>query len=379
MSAITIVDSPEVANETIRPRRALSPQLLEQVDQALTLFENALTGNYLHMARFKEAMSRSDFQYLLGTAMDRTLLQAYEQAPAVWQQFAGRTTVNDFKPKKMDDLLGGMSELPEVAELAPYTSTDVSDAEYSLSVTKRGKKIGISWETMINDDLDALRALPGRLIHAARNTESKAATQLLADAAGPHATFFSSGNANKVSGNPVLGLTGLIAALTLLASKTDVDGNPIVITSAVLVVPPALEATAHNILNATEVRAATGGGDGTGNDQITVRGNGLPRALTLCVNPWLPVVDQSANKDKGWYIVPAPNQSRPALTLGFLRGHEAPDLRVKGDAGQYVGGGAVGATEGSFDNDDIQWRVRHVLGSSHLDPKLAVASSGAGS
>jgi hypothetical protein len=62
--------------------------------------------------------------------------------------------------------------------------------------------------------------------------------------------------------------------------------------------------------------------------------------------------------------------------MGFLAGHETPDLRVKADTGLRVGGGSVPAEEGSFDTDDIQYRIRHVTGGTTLDPIAAYASVG---
>jgi hypothetical protein len=40
----------------------------------------------------------------------------------------------------------------------------------------------------------------------------------------------------------------------------------------------------------------------------------------------------------------------------------SPDLRVKANTGQRVGGGDISPLEGSFEADDIQYRGRHVLG-----------------
>jgi hypothetical protein len=134
-------------------------------------------------------------------------------------------------------------------------------------------------------------------------------------------------------------------------------------------VPPALEVTANNIVNAVLIRNKT-------TSQDVEVGNWLSGKLSVVVNPWLSVIDVSANAATTWYLLPAPSIARPAVTMGFLRGFEVPDLRVKADTGQRVGGGNVPAEEGSFDTDDIQYRLRHVTGGTTLDPIAAWASNG---
>jgi hypothetical protein len=61
---------------------------------------------------------------------------------------------------------------------------------------------------------------------------------------------------------------------------------------------------------------------------------------------------------------------------GFLRGNEQPDLRVKNDAGNRVVGGSVAPEEGSFDDDTVQYRVRHSTGSSLVIPTGTFVATG---
>ncbi len=63
----------------------------------------------------------------------------------------------------------------------------------------------------------------------------------------------------------------------------------------------------------------------------------------------------------------------------FLRGHEEPELFIKEPNARRVGGGPVDPMDGNFENDSIDYKVRHVLGVSRIDPKATVASNGSGS
>ena len=358
-----------------RARRANSPKFREAFNRTLDLYEAVLKGNPYAALRFQEAMSTSDFSTLFGTVIDRMVYDSYVQRAVQWTQLARRGTVRDFRAVNRYTMDGAESALPQVDELTEYPAAKVTPASYTYSVTKRGRRIPMSWEAWLNGgDLDAFRDLPTRLANAARRTEEKFATGLYASSTGPNGTFFSSGNKNIVTGNPTLSITGLQTAFQVLASQVDTEGEPIYIEGVTLVVPPALEVVARNILNATEIRAAAGGGDGTGTDQVTAA-NWMRDKVTLVVNPWLPLIS-TTNGNTSWYLVANPNVGRPAMEIGFLIGHEAPEIWMKAPDAVRVGGGFVDPEMGDFSADSIQWRVRHIVGGVAVDPRMAVASNG---
>lgn len=367
-----------------RPRRISEAQVLG----AAKLMGKAFKGSRLGMINLQEALTSDDFRAAAFEVLDRELMQTYKDLPAVWDQFATRTTVRDFKKKTLVDLMGGRAALELVPERTEYPHRKVSKGAYHISVAKYGGIFQVTWESIINDELGELEGLPGKLGVAARNTETTAATGLLTDGNGPHGTYWSAtawgrtydpdtdtwsgGSSNLLAGNPALTADSLTAALDAISQRVDPEGIPIVVEAFKLVVPPALETTARKILEATEIRITVGG-------QTTIVNNWLSGRVQLVVDHWLPVIDKGANAATTWYLLPAPNSSRPALFVAFLRGHEVPDLRVKADGGNRIGGGPVGPEEGSFDADDISYRVRHVVGATGTDMIATAVSTGAGS
>ena len=352
-------------------KRMQNEAYLRKLDQAYDIYAEAMSGDPRAAIALQEAFSTSDFPMLFGDILDRQLLTEYREVPSVWRQFADSTTVADFKSKKLFDFFGGDGPLPDVPELSEYPARSKNEKEYELVVRKKGARFGISWESRINDDLDALSRLPGSLAKAARYTEDFLASSLIAGATGPNSAFFSSGNENLLSGNPPLTIDSLEAALTHVGNRRDPEGQPIFVDNYLLVVPRALKVTADQILAAREVRIAQGN-----NELIT--NNWATGSFTPVVNPWLDVIS-TTNGATAWYVLPAPSSDRPAVTLGFLRGHETPDLRQASSNSQRIGGGDVPADEGSFDDDSIQYRVRHVVGGTTIDPIATVASNGTGS
>jgi hypothetical protein len=343
---------------------------------AAHLYEKVCSGDSYAALQFKEAMSTSDFPLLFGDVIDRMLLGAYQDWPSTWQSYVRRGTVRDFRTVKRFYVDGGSSTLDPVKQGGEYPETGLTEGKYEYSVTKRGRAIPLTWETLVNDDLDAFRDIPQTLGRAGKMTEDKVATQLYVDPTGPDATFFSAGNTNVITGNPALSVAGLQTAMTVLASHTDTDGNPIFINGVSLVVPPALKVVANNIINATEILAASGGGAGTGNDQIRVA-NWMRNEVTPVVNPWLPIIDLLTG-NTAWYVIANPAAGRPAMELGFLRGNESPQVFVKAPDQLRIGGGMAPVEDGDFATDSVRYKVRHVLGGSLMDPKMAVASTGDG-
>jgi hypothetical protein len=356
------------AGFTRLPRGSKDPRVIAKLDESLRIFERGLSGSLRGRADLAEALTTSDFPILLGGVFDRELLAQYEDITPVWQSFARRSIVKDFRAKKLVDLLGGRAILDPVAEGAPYPGRKVTESDYELKVGKRGARIPLTWEMLINDDLDAFRDLPSRLATGARDTEDYLATSLLVKASGVNTDFFKSANKNAPTALP-LTHENLGVALTAVSTRKDSENRPIINRGTVLMVPPALELQALAILNATEIRNTEG-------NKVLVGGNELRSKVTLVVNPWLPVIATDGKTDGRWFILPAPTAARPALAVGFLRGHEVPDLRVKNSAGVRVGGGTIAPEEGSFEFDDIQYRVRHVLGGTPLDPIGTYVSNG---
>lgn len=352
-----------------------SPQYLAKLGEAASFVADVYQGKRPTW-HLKEALGTSDFSNLFGDILDRQLLANYLETPAVYRNFARVSTVPDFRTVKRFTLNGSEAVLPIVPQQAEYPESSVTDGAYSYTVQKYGRRIGFSWEAMIDDDLDALKDIPARFGRAARRSESKFVTGLYIDASGPHASLYTVGNANKVTSNPVLSTAALQTAMKVLAAQRDADSEPIFIDAMHLVVPPALEITALNILNALQMEVTESGG--TSNQKL-IAANWMKNRLTLSVDPYIPVVASTANGDTTWAVFASPSNGRPALEVGFLRGHESPEIFIKAPNTQAAGSGSVDAMNGDFDTDSVTYKVRHVFGGTRMDPKMTVASNGSGS
>ena len=349
----------------------MSRNTLKRIGEAYSLFDRALNGDLHAKADVAESLTTSDFPVLLGQGYQRKVLAAYQAQTPVWQQYATRTVVPNFKPQRLVQILGGARGLSRVAEATEYPARDLDEALYEFSVEKYGDRIPLTWEMVVNDELGVFRGIDQNLAVAARDTEGTVTASAFfnANRTGLNTQFFKGANGNAPESAP-LTRASLQDAIQALSTKKDEQGNPLVRPNLVLVVPPTLEFQAREILTASEIRTTAADGS------VSVSQNPVAGAVSLVVEPNL-LLNTGSNAASTWFLLPAPNSARPAIVTGFLAGNETPDLRVKADTGNRAGGGSIAPEQGSFDDDTIQYRVRHVVGAELIDPKFTFVSQGA--
>lgn len=319
---------------------------------------------------FSEAMSTSDFPLLFADSLDRQLYGAYEATVPTWANYARAATVNDFREVKRFATSGVRGLLTKVGELGEHERRAQTEAEYSYAVAKYEAGFALSWEAMVNDDLNAFMRLPQDLADSARDSEEEFVTRLYCGASGPNTTHYTAGNDNFIDGTAAASLTrdNLQAAITTLMKRTDDNDNPIAVRAVELVVGPGLALEAEEIINTTQYRVV----DSTGNVRI-ITGNGVGANLRVNVNYWIPTVAVTANADTSWWLFANPTGPRPALEFGRLRGYEAPALFEKVPDMRRIGGGEEPF---SFDTEAQEKKIKHVYGGSFIDTRMTIGSTG---
>lgn len=363
-----------------------TPTYMAKLAEAANLVSAVYDGRK-HIRVFQEAMSTSDFPIMFGDIISRASLARYMEWPVTWPAVAKKVLVRDFRQTKWFlPMLGGDSALPVVPEGTNYREEALSEqTPITFQVSKRGRRIAFTFEAGVNDDLDMLRDIPERLARAARRTEEREVTEEYVASTGPHATLYSTGNANLVvtgngaaSNNPPLSIAGLQDAFTVLGNMVDEEGEPIVLDAVTLVVPPALEVTARNILSATELRFDTiAPGATSGVNQQLMTANWMRNRVNLQVNPYAAIINTTSGHT-AWYLFGNPMVGRPAIIAAFLRGFDTPQILIKSPNAMMPGGGVVDPLDGDFDTDSVQYRVRHILTAAQVDPRATVASTGTG-
>jgi phage major head subunit gpT-like protein len=157
--------------------------------------------------------------------------------------------------------LGAFGSLSTVAEDAAYTTLTVSDTRAIYTPTKRGNLVQVTRETIINDDLYAIKQIPQKLAVAAAFTLAEFVYNLIAPGGGNiydgNVLFNSTLHLNSAVSTANLGTANQGSALSSSAmqtgiikmrKQTNLAGKPIGLKPRYLLVCPDLEFTAMTIL-----------------------------------------------------------------------------------------------------------------------------------
>lgn len=192
-------------------------------------------------------LSTSDFPNILADVSNKSLRQAYDQAPRTFQPWARRTTASDFKGINRV-ALGEAPKLEKVNEHGEYKRGALTEAKETYRLAKWGKVIAITWETVVNDDLDAMTRIPALFGASAANLESDVVySVLLANAAMADGTaLFHANHGNLGSG--AIAVAGVSSGRAAMRKQKGIDGTTqINVSPRFMLVPPSIETTAEQL------------------------------------------------------------------------------------------------------------------------------------
>jgi hypothetical protein len=316
-------------------------------DIALVAMGHAPTLNRLRIQRSDSAYhTTGSFANLLLDAANKTLLAGYEEVPVTWDMWARTaSSVPDFK--NINRIRFSESpDLEMVPELGDYKEGTMSDSKESYKVEKFGKMFSVSWETVINDDLDAISRIPAMQGAAARRTQNRKVYEVLTSnpTMGDGNPLFSS---SHTSGDNTSGaaaapsVTTLNAAFVKMRLQKGLNATVTLnLSPKYLIVPVAYEATAMELFSSISYNAANNN-EGVKN----IYGAGGQRNLTLISDP---VLDASSSTT--WYLA-ADTSQIDTIELAFLQGEESPVLENEWD----------------FDKDAYRYKIRQTFGVKAID------------
>jgi phage major head subunit gpT-like protein len=303
------------------------------------------------MERLQEAdTTTSTFSYLLGTSMNKRLLKDYQAWPSEWQKWCTITPIKDFKQQNRVRL-GAFGSLTTVAEDTAYTTITLSDIQATYSPAKRGNLVAVTRETIVNDDLYAIKQIPGKLAVAAAFTLAEFVYGLVAangaaiydtyqlfDSVHHSNTGITTANLGTPNSGAALASAALQTAVTKMRRQLNLASKPIGLKPRFLVVPPELEWVAMVI---TKSAGAPGGNN-----------NDINPMLGYCEVMVAPQISSTT-----FWIAVADPRVIDTIEVGFVGGQMNPQLFIQD---QPLFGN-------NFTNDVITYKVRHEYGGAVVD------------
>ncbi len=284
--------------------------------------------------------STSDFPAILGNTVNRSLRAGYDAAPRTFLPFSRQATLPDFKEISRVQL-GGAPSLKRVVEGGEYEQGSIGEGAEKYRVHKYGRIVALTWETIVNDDLDALSRIPFAFGASASDLESDLVYAILTNnpdmadgVALFHADHGNLGTAAKLADALDPSKANPLAAMRkAMRLQKGIEGRYITVNPQFLIVPPSLEEVALKATNAAIV-AAKG---------VDLNVTGV--TLTPIVEPRLE--DGSAT---AWFGAASPGVI-DTIEYAYLEGHE----------------GVFTETKQGFEVDGVQVKCRHVFGAKAID------------
>lgn len=299
-------------------------------------------GNPLAMVGMAFTHSTSDFGGVLMDVAHKSMLQGWEDAPETFPQWTKKGTLSDFRVAHRVGL-DGFKSLREVRPGAEYKYATTTDRAEPIALATYGELFSIDRQSIINDDMSALSAIPSRMGAAARRTIGDLVYALLIANAkmSDGNNLFSAQHSNLVAGP--LDIVGLGSARKVMRLQKNDAGSVLNIPPKFLLVPAALEDRAIQLITSTSYPTALNSGVA----------NPYKDALTVLTEARL----DEANPLE-WYLLSA--QGSDTIEVAYLDGVDAPYLE------QQQG----------FTVDGVTFKVRIDAGVAPLDWRGLVKGDG---
>ena len=287
----------------------------------------------------------SDFPIILGNTVGRVLRDAYQAAPSGIRRLGRQTSARDFRSVNKI-MLGEAPLLEKLNEHGEIKAGTMAEAREAYKIETWAKKIGITRQVLVNDDLGAFSDLARRMGQGAAETEARILVTLLEANSGNGPTLsdtkalFHVDHDNKAASGAVISDATLSAARLALRTQKGIDGRIIRVTPKNLLVPPALETVAEKWL--ATIAPAT-----------AADVNPFSGAMSLVVEPRL----SSATR---WYVTADPSEI-DGLEFAYLSGNEGPQVESRS----------------GWDVDGVEIRVILDFGAGFIDHRGWFQNAGA--
>ena len=296
---------------------------------------------------------------LVANALNKRIVNLFQQYPRWWDKLVSPEDFNTLQTVKWITL-GGVGELPTVAEGAAYTEMTWDDQTESSSWVKKGGYLGLSLEAIDKDDTRRLQSAPRALAQAAWLTLGKTISAIFTSNSGVGPTLsdgdalFHTNHANL--GTTALSLSQWTAVRLAMRKQTELNSGErlgSLTAPKFLLVPPDLETTALQIL-ASDLDYSYALSNGT-DAPVNPYADGDGRAVRLqsardrvvVVDLWTDTNNWAAAADPMMY---------PSIGLGFRFGRE-PELFSVADPGSGL----------MFTNDVMPVKVRWFFAAGPTD------------
>lgn len=289
--------------------------LLRMAEDYLGSSGISMRGMTAHEIAERALHSTSDFPALMGNAMNRRLRAAYEENQPSYRRWARRApNAPDFRSIDVVQT-SAMPDLLKVNEAGEFKYGTISDGKVSYAVVTYGRVIGISRQTLINDDLRALeRMTTGFASSAARLENRTVYAQLTSNPTMSYdsTALFHANHGNLAGAGAAISATTLGAGRTSMRLQKGLQQEELNLAPRWLIVPATQEQLAYQYTSSQYVPAKQ-------SDTNEFRAGGR-----TAVEPIVEAV-LDGNSTTAWYMA-AGNEQVDTIEFAYLEGAEGVQM-----------------------------------------------------
>jgi HK97 family phage prohead protease len=292
----------------------------------------------------RAANTTSDFPLILEAAANKILLMRYSAATPTYRMIAQRRDLNDFKTTKLLRA-GDFPTLQAYKEDGEIKAGTINEGRETVILGSYGRILRMTRQMIINDDLGAFDDVAGSIGRMIARFENSTfyAMKGVGSGLGPTLAdgkrLFHADHGNLTGSGTAIDVTSLGVGRAAMRKQTDLDGNPLNLAAAVLLVGPDRETVA---------------------EQYTAQ---VQPVINSSVNPFagrLTVVTDASITGNAWELYANPDDAA-AFSYGYLA--DAPGPRV--------------LTEEPFNVDGVAFRATLDFYAGAIDYRPAYRNAGA--
>ncbi|MCA6305668.1 MAG: hypothetical protein IM628_12755 [Phenylobacterium sp.] len=263
-------------------------------------------------------LATSDFPIILANAQNKVLQQAYQLQSQTYRAVGARRTFNDFKPTRFIRP-GDFPNLLQRGEKAEFQFGAIGETQQQVTLTTYGRIVGMSRQTLVNDDLNFFAEIPTLAARRVSDFENATFWALVTSASGAGPTLTETTRAVFNTTDGTLAGTGTVIDVTsvgaaraaMMAQRSVGDGSGPASGLVINVLPRFIVTGPARFTQAQIITAA-----------------GLLPSAPSGVNPFsgaLEAIGDGNLTGNAWYLFADPALF-PTFIYGYLAGAEGPQM-----------------------------------------------------
>jgi hypothetical protein len=249
---------------------------------------------------------------ILSNIANKFLRAGFDSVDMTPMRIAAIRNVRDFKTITTTSLIAD-TEFEKVGPDGELKHGTLSELTYTNKAETYGRMLAITRTDYINDDLDAITAVPMKLGRGAGlKLNNIFWTKFLNNSA-----FFTSGRTNVNTGAADMTIAGLQATETIFMDQTDPNGDPLGMEASILLVPTPLKVSANTLMRSEKVV--------TGASSTIGEVNPYAGRFRVESSPYMSNANYTGYSAAAWYMIADP-AVLPVIEIVALNGRVEPTV-----------------------------------------------------